>query len=219
MQFSHAKHFWTWFSYNSEVYRHLKKMEKKQEQFWEQELITHMRAYTKKLSVALLLPEEGDCSIIITAKANRRYFRMAEAMAAKAPPIPNWKVFGLQPPGLYSAHLEKQYAATGITRAGIKCLPPMWKPSANKYAIQCYAAIGEEPDERTVDAVDAMVCDQLGEKVIGLQVCWVEVYDVTEIPYDQYSQLITLEELSAYFPEKEVSNLSINCLGELRKNR
>lgn len=219
IRYSHAKHFWTWFSANSELYRHLNDMDPNQQRFWQQEIVTHMCAYTKKLSVVLFYPDDGICSIAITALANPRYFRMAEAMAAKAPELKNWEVYGLQPAGLYGEYLETQFADTGISRAGIKCLPPVWVQHANRYTVQCYANIGEEPTEKMYEAVDTMVCDQLGERIVGTQLHWVEVHDNSEIPYQQFEQLISLDQLSAHFPVREISNLSINCLGKLRKSK
>ncbi|WP_276485734.1 hypothetical protein [Paraflavitalea pollutisoli] len=219
MLFNHAKQFWTWFSFNSEIYRHLNEMDKDLKRYWERELVTHMRAYTKRLSVVLFYPEEGESSITITALANPRYFSMAENMAAKAPALKGWKVYGLQPAGLYGEHLDKEYADTGITRASIRCLPPIWTPRANRYTVQCYANIGEEPTEKMSEAIDAMVCDQLGEKIVGTQLHWVDVYDNSEIAAGQYEQLIELDQLRKHFPELEIGNLSINCLGELKTRK
>lgn len=67
MRYSQTKQFWTWFQRNSELFLHLNDMDKSEREFWIREMMTHLRAHTKKLFIELMMPVGGPFRLVITA--------------------------------------------------------------------------------------------------------------------------------------------------------
>ncbi len=217
MAYSHTKHFWTWFQHNSDTLLKAHKMDKKEQEFWLREIHTHLRAYTKKLNFAIVWDDNGVSRFIISADGNARYFNMAEKFVAKAPPVPGWQIFGLQPSNMVPDQLVEQQAL----KAGIdlnKCwfTPPALSTFDGKAILTIYAEIFVDITYEMQEVIGSIIANWLGEKTMALEVSDFLLESVFHrSDDDKEKELIPLHELPQHIICRETSTVFINEQGNL----
>ena len=216
MNYSQVKHFWTWFQKNSDLLLAFPKMNSKEKEYWLREINTHLRAHTKKLFFELLYDNKGTSRFIITTYGNTKYFRMAEAMAAKAPEIPGWEILGLQPPGLIGELLQPMYGHAGIDLQNLKFMPPK-KMNDGKVVLDVYAELYGEVTREMDISVEAYMYELLGEKTIGLEISCFSINNLFHLSAEEKSALIPFKELPAHIVCRDTSAICINEKGFLEK--
>lgn len=101
-RFSVVGHFWNWFEkHHSEylLFFNRKVYSPKDRNYLHHELQMHLRAYSRQLFPELSVNKHKHGELVITASGKERYFKKADRLVAKAPPIPNWTFISLAPPG------------------------------------------------------------------------------------------------------------------------
>lgn len=217
MPYSIPKHFWTWFQRHSDTLLNVYKTDKKEEEYWMREIDIHLRAHSKKLSFLVTWHTKGGATFTITACKRSRYFNMAEKFAAKAPELPGWQIFALQPPNLAPQEFFEQLAL----KAGIdlqKCwfIPPREKTADGKIVLHIFVEVYTEITEEMCKAIDAAICNMLGEKTVGLEIGDMVLYSLFDRSEAQKKkQLIPLHRLPAYVLSRDTANVRVNEKGQL----
>ena len=211
------KHFWKWFQQQSEIYRCLHKIHKKEVGYWMDELIVHLQAYCKHVYPSIWLADDGTMAkLIITAAGNHRYFRRVEEIVAKAPPVAGWEIVALYPPCPIDEGIAAQYGHTGIDPHNLWFLPVL-SADDEPPGIIVYAAGYTTVDRAFEAAVEAVIVNLLGERAASLDLCGVSVDNLDELYPAERLDLMPLQELSAYLERVNVSSCFINERGELEE--
>ena len=216
MKFSPSKHFWAWFRRNSQTLLEAQLMNPKEQQYWLYEINAHLRACSKKLSFQILWDKKGISRFIISAHGNTRYFLAAERLAAKAPDIPGWKIIGLQPPNLLPQQLMEQEALqAGIILDQCWMLPPDYDTDTGKAWLNIYIESYTNITKHMENAVDAIVCNILGEKIAGSEFEYIDVYSIFYLDPQDQKLLIKLEDLPAHIRYIGTDTLVIDPNGKM----
>ncbi|MDF2192619.1 hypothetical protein [Paraflavitalea sp. CAU 1676] len=216
MIFSQPRQFWTWFERYSEVLRHLPDMDKKEREFWIREIATHLRAYTKKLSVEMIMPPQGAILLVFTAYGKQRYFAMADNFVAKAPRLKGWEVCALQPPGMLDSLLVTQYGHFGVDLSTLRFKPLERGLGEDKFTLYIVADINGHPTEAIEMAVEAAVYNTVGERVVGEQMNFIVVDCLSHYAPREKKKFIDLAELPVHIAALVGPRLSIDHEGNLK---
>jgi hypothetical protein len=211
--FSQSKHFWAWFRANSEVLLKIPQMEEKEKNYWLHEIARHLRAYTRKLFFEIIYDPKGVSRFIITSYGNTKYFRMAEMLAKKAPVLPGWQIFGLQPPGLVGPLLVKIYGKAGIDLDNLWFIPPLTRGQDGKLILKVFAELYTEPTAEMEIAVEALVFDRMGEKTMGLEIGWIDVDNIFHLSAEEKKELVRMEEIANWIKCRTAPTFFINKQG------
>lgn len=217
MKYAQSKHFWTWFKRNEKKLQRMPNMDADEREYWLREIATHMRAYTKRLFFEVFFDRNRGSRFIITPYGNPKYFRMAETMARKAPPMDNWEIIALQPPGLLGELLEAGYGRTGIDLNNLWFTTPLERAANGRIMLKIYAELFREPTGEMEIALEAVIYEILGEKVIGLEIGDIELIALWELSEKQKESLVSIGELPAWVSGRDTSSVFINEKGLMEK--
>lgn len=220
MKFSPSKHFWTWFKRNSQTLLEAQQMNQREQQYWLHEITAHLKACSKKLSFMILWDKKGISRFIISARGNTRYFPTAEKFVAKAPDMPGWEIIGLQPPNL----LPKPLVEEVISKAGImfgQCwmYPPDYDMATGKARLRIFAEAYPPVTNAMIDAIHVIVCNLLGEKIVGLEIEYIDLESIFSLDPKEKKLLIKLEDLPAHIRGNDTSGWEVNINGKMHRPR
>ena len=113
--FPRNKYFWDWFLKNQDEYRAIDELSDEDYEYRMRELQIHLRAYCSHLEAHIINSEDNKCNwLIISARLNRKLFKKADKLVAKAPEIEGWEMVSLLPPQPVDYLIRLGVTYTGI---------------------------------------------------------------------------------------------------------
>lgn len=222
MRFSKPKQFWHWFQRNKDTYHNLPTSTKAEVLYLMREMSMHLAAYGRHINAELYWENvngQVETVIVFTTYGRPRQFRKVERLVACAPFIPGWRFLDLDPPRPIDFFLDEQYHHLDFDPFDLWFEPPEWYDLKHKCELQVYADTYTPITEEYTQAVRAAVYNVLGEKVYGLKVREVEVYRLCELPRQERSSLINLQQAPQYIEIGDHSDLYIDQFGEVREQK
>ena len=222
MRFSKPKQFWHWFQRNKDTYRHLPSCKNAESLYLMREMSMHLQAYGRHINAELYWEKVNDqveTVIVFTTYGRARQFRKVERLVAGAPAIPGWRFLALDPPRPIDFFLEEDFDHLDFDPFNLWFEPPEFYDHKDKCHLQVYADIYTPVTDKCIQAVTAAVYNVLGEKVVGLKIRVVEVCRLCELPREERSALVNLQQAAQYIRIGDHSELYIDQYGEVREQK
>ncbi len=222
MRFSKPKQFWLWFQRNKDTYHHLPACTKTEALYLMREMSMHLQAYGRHINAELYWENtNGQVEIVFvfTTYGRARQFRKVERLVAAAPFIPGWRFLALDPPRPIDFFVDEDFDHLDFEPFELWFEPPEFYDHKDKCCLQVYADIYTPVTDEYSEAVTAAVYNVLGEKVYGLRIRRVEVYRLCELPPQERTTLINLQQAAQYIPISDHSDLYIDQFGEVREQK
>lgn len=216
MRCNYRQHFWNWFQYNSQLILHLPEMEEADQEFWRREILVHIRAFSKKLNFELIVSPKGEGRLALTTNGNLAYFALAESVAAKAPAMKGWKVFGGKPPGFLNCNaIPVKSCNKLITIHDLWFHTPVKKDPEGKLELIVYCKEFDPLDPEVWEAVNGIVEELVGEKNAAESFGYMELQAYEQLTEKQRNQLTAINHLPVYWQKSELSTIAVNAQGVL----
>jgi hypothetical protein len=222
MRFSKPKQFWHWFQRNKDTYHNLPACKNAEALYLMREMSMHLQAYGRHINAELYWEKGNDqveTVMVFTTYGRARQFRKVERLVAAAPTMPGWRFLALDPPRPIDFFLEEHYEHLDFDPFNLWFEPPEFCDHKDKCRLQVYADTYTPITEEYTQAVREAVYNVLGEKVVGLKVREVEVYRLCELPPQERSSLINLQQAPQYIQVRDHSELYIDQFGEVREQK
>ncbi|MBO9565426.1 MAG: hypothetical protein J7621_21795 [Niastella sp.] len=219
-RFSKPKQFWEWFRRNAQHYRKPQFASKKEALYLLREMTMHLMAYGQTIRVEIYWPNkegDGEIEVVFTTYGRTRHFRKVEMLVAKAPPLPGWTFFALDPPRPIDFFFEVDFPHLDIDPFKLWFEPPDFSNNRERSWLQVYIDTWTEITQQHVQAARAAAYNVLGEKVYGLRIIDVEVERLCEIPEKQRNHLVNLQNAHQYIHVTEVAGVYVNDKGRIEQ--
>jgi hypothetical protein len=177
-----ARQFWDWFRIHADQYRFLEAASEKSKSVMLELLREHLQQYCDKLFFEIGGQSGEDPELIITAEGRTEFFEKAEKLVSAAPKIGTWKFCALIPP----RGSDFQIGIEGYTlNASTLWFQPMGHPALPelnglRVCIPHYELMRTK--EWLQPVIAKMVEYILGEKVYAIDIHYIEVGDLPEVP-------------------------------------
>ncbi|AXY77640.1 hypothetical protein D3H65_28270 [Paraflavitalea soli] len=218
MRLTTKDHFWIWFKSNSEIYRKIGEMSKKEARYWLNELYAHLRSCGRNIHPYILFPkDESTRQLIISANGNLNYFEQVMELVSKAPVVPGWEIIGFYPPCAIDRRIKEGFGHTGIDPHNLWF--KLYEEEDGQAHIVVFAEAFKPDDEVFVKAVEAVLMNVLGEYALRTELVGFEVDELENSIYEEEGECYKLQELPVQLERMRFSGLVVDAQGEIKQKR
>jgi hypothetical protein len=215
-----ADHFWNWFKNHHEKYLDPLGPTREQVLYWGNEMSLHLWHVCPGLGfeIAGYHPPERP-SLTISCQSRRRYFGIARALVAAAPPIPLWEISALRQPTDMDFFLDMHFPSFKTRPESLRFGTYGDEKAGSKleYLVIYFPEYRKEDEDLYMDVSYFILENLLGEETLGSMVGTI----ITRALDDEamiYHAPRPITELPAYIDQMK-SGYIITPKGAIRKGK
>jgi hypothetical protein len=215
MKIARTRHFWKWFTYHHETLLLLSKLEKAEFDYWNIEMLIHIRAVCPVgVGMDIIINEDNSgAALIFTSQGAQQYFKEIETLVLESPAIEGWDFYALYPPMPADYQIDCLFKGTCIVPDNLHFNPLETKIIDDRCHLTVYTEDEVPISGQYARAVRKVLFNLLGEKSFACDLASLVIKPIEEASEETCEGFFPLDVLSEWLPESMLSPFAINKKG------